>query len=127
MIAEGLRSNNSLLLLDLANNHIGSAGCMAIARVLTTSSAVETLDLSINDIEHPACHSLARMLSARSLRCLLLNDNPLGATGTSVILQAADSSPGLQQLGMQVCSRQSPSVQVHVEVSTQSCEKIGLH
>jgi hypothetical protein len=46
-MAEALKSNSTLTLLDLANNRINSEGCVALGKALEINSGIEIIRLYI--------------------------------------------------------------------------------
>jgi Ran GTPase-activating protein (RanGAP) involved in mRNA processing and transport len=98
-IAEGLRHNAALRVLNVARNGVRARGCIALADGLLQNEALQELDLSSNAITSTACLSIARLLALNAtLRVLALRRNPVGECGAQVVLQAAGRSAALRKL-----------------------------
>ena len=103
VVSEGINSNNSLRVLEVAHNGILDAGCIALSAMLADNTCLAVLDLSDNSIGSAACHTLARMLERNNtIQALILNNNPLGVNGGASVIQALASSSSLTHIGLQV-------------------------
>lgn len=94
------RSNGASLLLDLAHNLIGDAGCLALASAIEKNGRATALDLSYNFVKRAGAVALGRCLPHTKLRRLGLSHNPLGSLGTAALGSAIGlpGSAGLRSL-----------------------------
>ena len=93
MIAAGLRTNSSLLTLDMDKNLIGEDGAQAFAEAIEHNKTLLCLSLESNLIGAKGAKAFAEVLELdrnRTLQNLYLGDNPLGEDGVKALLTAAE-------------------------------------
>lgn len=101
-IAQVLKRNRTLKVLNLADNRIDGAGLALLAEALKYNSTLETLDLSSN----PCCGALSEGISAlrtaftvnTSLRRLFLSDTGLTTDGAISLAEFLPESKSLLHL-----------------------------
>ena len=102
-IAEGLNRNRSLLELDLSRNCIGDDGVEALARYVPESNLAE-ISLENCGVTSAGCDALAQMISgSKRLRTLDLSVNFLGDQGVLRLGAALERSSVLQTVGLNMC------------------------
>lgn len=92
-LADSLRGNNTLTLLDLSYCWIGDAGIKSLADSLQGSSTLLTLNLSRNKIKTKGCKALADSLQPHtslsgSLTRLVLSSNEISKKGAVALATA---------------------------------------
>ena len=102
-IAEGLNRNRSLLELDLSRNCIGDDGVEALARYVPESNLAE-ISLENCGVTSAGCDALAQMVSgSKRLRTLDLSVNFLGDQGVLRLGAALERSSVLHTVGLNMC------------------------
>ena len=103
VIAEGLNRNRSLLELDLSRNCIGDDGVDALARYVPESFLAE-MSLENCSVTSAGCDALAQMISgSKRLRTLDLSVNFLGDEGVMRLGAALERSSVLHTVGLNMC------------------------
>ncbi|XP_078504491.1 NACHT, LRR and PYD domains-containing protein 3-like [Lissotriton helveticus] len=105
-LAAALRTNHSLLDLDLRNNHLGDAGASLICdSLMHTDTRLQKICLRGCWITAASCAALATALrSNSSLLELDLGHNKLGDAGVSLICDALKHpDTRLQKISLQLC------------------------
>lgn len=105
-IAKGLRSNQSLLTLNLNNNkNIFNAGFRALGAALTANSTLTNLALSSCGIQAQGAVYLAEGLSSNNaLKIMSLDNNPIGNAGFGAIASVLASNKALRTLTVSSCN-----------------------
>lgn len=102
-IAEGLNRNRSLLELDLSRNCIGDDGIEALARYVPESTLTE-MSLENCGVTSAGCDALAQMISgSKRLRTLDLSVNFLGDQGVLRLGAALERSSVMHTVGLNMC------------------------
>nr|KAG5705999.1 hypothetical protein BaRGS_028108 [Batillaria attramentaria] len=102
-LAEGLNRNRSLLELDLSRNCISDEGLEALSRYVPESALTE-LSLENCGLTSAGCDALAQMVSgSKRLRTLDLSVNFLGDQGVFRLAAALERSSVLQTVGLNMC------------------------
>ncbi|XP_059165519.1 uncharacterized protein LOC131948059 isoform X2 [Physella acuta] len=103
LIAEGLVRNLSLNVLDLSRNPIADEGIQALAKFLPESSVSE-LCVENCGITSAGCEALAELVThCKKLRHLDLSTNLLMDAGIFKLAAAIERSSTLQNLGLNMC------------------------
>jgi Ran GTPase-activating protein (RanGAP) involved in mRNA processing and transport len=96
ILAEALRSNQSLTSFDLRENNLTAEGVGPLAESLKTNTSITALDLGGNSLGPCGGAIMADMIAQNksgSLRFLRLWGNGLGAEGASLLSHALAASP----------------------------------
>jgi Ran GTPase-activating protein (RanGAP) involved in mRNA processing and transport len=98
-----LRSNRSILELNLARNHISAVGFDALVAGIRATSILRVLDMSENAIQ--AAPSLSQWLkeSSCSLQILVMDKNSLIGDGAAVLCEALSTNMSLKELNLSMC------------------------
>ncbi|GBF91729.1 hypothetical protein Rsub_04033 [Raphidocelis subcapitata] len=108
-LAEGLRLCSSLEQLHLAWSGVTDAGA---AHALEINTSVALLDASGCGVSPATCSVLVETLAANStLQHLVLQDNPLGATGARKLLRAVHSGAHHRNIDLAGCGFLRPLAQ----------------
>ncbi|KAH3731903.1 Protein NLRC3 [Pelomyxa schiedti] len=100
-IVRALESNKSLVSLNISHNTIGSEGATNIARALESNKSLVSLDISGNTIGSEGATSIARALeSNKSLVSLDISCNKIGSEGATNIARALESNKSLVSLNL---------------------------
>jgi Ran GTPase-activating protein (RanGAP) involved in mRNA processing and transport len=100
-IGEVLKSNNSLTMVDLKWNQLGDSGAAAIAEALKINNSLLALNLSNNKIEDSGGASIGEALKINnSLTALDLKWNKIGDSGGASIGEALKINTSLTQLDL---------------------------
>ena len=100
-LAQALRVNTSLSLLNLSFNFIGVAGAISLARALRVNTSLSSLDLSRNSIGDEGASSLAEALKVNtSVSSLNLGNNSIGDEGANSLAQALRVNASLSSLNL---------------------------
>ncbi|KAF8933520.1 hypothetical protein BGZ47_010838 [Haplosporangium gracile] len=101
ILVEALKTNSTLIILNLRSNSIRDNGTKVLAEALKTNSALTTLDLSINSISSDGAKALAEALKANSaLTTLDLFLNSIGDDGAKVLAEALRINSALTTLAL---------------------------
>mmetsp|Transcript_572 Transcript_572/g.701 ORF Transcript_572/g.701 Transcript_572/m.701 type:complete len:394 (-) Transcript_572:3586-4767(-) len=94
-LAEVLRRNNSIKVLDISNNRIEAEGIAKIDEALATNNTLEELGISDNSLGAEGVANMRNMIvNNRSLKKIMLQYNNIGEDGAlslATFLQANDS------------------------------------
>lgn len=113
-IARGLMHDQTIRLLDLRSNGLGSEGVRLLCRPLQWHPALEKLVLQDNHISHVGASHVAAMLRAnRTILDLDLAENTIGDVGVKFLADALCLNPVLEVLHLQ---RNDMSVQAADEL-----------
>ncbi|XP_067040240.1 NLR family CARD domain-containing protein 3-like isoform X2 [Acropora muricata] len=100
-LAQALRVNTSLSLLNLSFNFIGVAGAISLARALRVNTSLSSLDLSRNSVGDEGASSLAEALKVNtSVSSLNLGNNSIGDEGANSLAQALRVNSSLSSLNL---------------------------
>ena len=99
-ISTALNYNTTLRELSLGNNHIGDEGARYLADALTQNGTLEMLNLEKNSIGPIGITALAIALENdnKSLKWLVLSENPIGDEGVSSILRCVGNTSTFERL-----------------------------
>eukprot|EP01120_Amphizonella_sp_Union-15-10_P004305 TRINITY_DN14935_c0_g1_i1.p1 TRINITY_DN14935_c0_g1~~TRINITY_DN14935_c0_g1_i1.p1 ORF type:complete len:523 (+),score=103.03 TRINITY_DN14935_c0_g1_i1:85-1653(+) len=87
ILAEGIKSNKSLVSLNLLINHLGHEGIKIISESIAHHPNLKQLDLGCNNIGSDGCKALGDSLSQnKSLKTLSLYNNNIGPEGVKYLL-----------------------------------------
>ena len=101
-IAQALKHNTALKLLNLLSNDIGISGEHALAEMLKVNTGLQKLDLRFNTIGASGAAAIAEALKVNTALTLLnLNGNDIGDDGAVVISEALKVNTGLATLGLE--------------------------
>ena len=102
-IAEGLKTNSALQVLQLERNDVGAAGATAIAEGLKTNSTLQTLNLGFNKVGAAGATAMAEGLKTNStLQTLNLHNNKVGDAGATAMAEGLKTNSTLQELNLQL-------------------------
>eukprot|EP01036_Dinobryon_divergens_P027218 gene27218-35949_t len=96
----GLKSNKTLVTLDLRDNDIGIEGAAFIAEALQAGQKLRQLNLSGCNIESQGAIAIISSLSNGSIETLNLSDNSIGDDGASQIGLFLETNRTLKQLSI---------------------------
>ncbi|WVQ77942.1 hypothetical protein IAT38_000022 [Cryptococcus sp. DSM 104549] len=103
-IAQVLKRNRTLKVLNLSDNGIQPAGLAALAEALKYNSTLETLDLSSNPCCGPSSEGIAALRTAftvnTSLKRLFLSDTGLGTEGAIALAEFLPETKSLLHLDL---------------------------
>ncbi|CAK0888466.1 unnamed protein product, partial [Prorocentrum cordatum] len=85
IIAEVLKANPKLLVLDLRGNPLEGEGCAAIADALETNTTLTDLDLSETGLDPASGQRIATVLRRSNLRRLVVDGNGLNSSTLAMI------------------------------------------
>ncbi|CAG5119929.1 unnamed protein product, partial [Candidula unifasciata] len=103
VIAEGLSRNLCLNVLDLSRNTVGDEGVQALAKFLPESSVTE-VSLENCGITSAGCDALADLLThCKRLKHLDISTNILLDAGICKLAKALERTSSLQNLGLNMC------------------------
>lgn len=93
-LANGLRNNRSIKRLSLENNKIGEKGGVALAQVLEFNTSLELLSLTTNSIGYHATLAFAHVLGGAntSLDSLFLVCNPIKDLEAETLFEAIEET-----------------------------------
>lgn len=97
----GLKSNKTLVTLDLRDNDIGMEGAIFIADALQSGPKLRQLNLSGCNIESQGAIAIINSLSNSSIETLNLSDNYIGDDGATQIGLVLETNKSLKQLSIQ--------------------------
>ncbi|KAG0247462.1 hypothetical protein BG011_001448, partial [Mortierella polycephala] len=101
-LAEMLKTNSTLTILDLYGNSIGYDGAQALAKALMTNKTLTTLDLKDNRIGDNGVQALSEALETnKTLTTLYLKDNRIGDNGAQALAEALKTNTTLTTLDLQ--------------------------
>ncbi|KAF9910161.1 hypothetical protein BX616_010927 [Lobosporangium transversale] len=101
VLVNSLKTNTTLLVLDLEGNSIGDKGALALSEALKTNTALTSLSLRENSIGHKGALALSKALKINTtLTTLNLNWNLIEEKGAVVLLEALKSNTTLVTLGL---------------------------
>ncbi|XP_004345402.1 hypothetical protein CAOG_05812 [Capsaspora owczarzaki ATCC 30864] len=101
-IAEALKVNKTLTVLDLGNRQIGVAAVKALAEALNVSTTLTTLDLGHTEIDHVDIQAIAGALKVNTtLTWLNLGENRIGDVGAEAIAEALKVNKTVTKLDLQ--------------------------
>ncbi|KAF9312585.1 hypothetical protein BG006_004327, partial [Podila minutissima] len=101
VLAEALKTNSILTNLNLTGNGIGADGAQVLAKALKTSSTLTTLNLDKNSIGGTGAQVLAEALKTNSaLTTLYLNSNSIGDNGAQALAEAFQTNSTLTALDL---------------------------
>ncbi|MCE3254583.1 MAG: protein NLRC3-like [Rickettsiaceae bacterium] len=102
ILAEALKTNNSLYTLNLDSNNIDDKTAAIIAKSLEENTTLLSLSLTNNNIKDEGAIALAKMLKINStLISLYLNKNQIGNLGAAAIEEALEINRGLKIIELQ--------------------------
>eukprot|EP00775_Hariotina_reticulata_P004523 gene4523-4775_t len=102
-LAAGLKYCSTLQQLLLPWSGIGDEGASAVAAALEHNSSIKLLDMSGCKVSAKTCIVLVETLSVnRELQLLVLQDNPLGASGAQRLLRAVHAGKLVSAAGQHV-------------------------
>ena len=98
-LAGGLTENKSLALMNLSYNNIGARGAAGLADALTKNKSLTELNLSYNNIGADGAAGLADALTEnKSLTVLYLSNNNIGDHGVAALADALTENKSLTVL-----------------------------
>ena len=104
-ITDRLKCNNTLRELNMSHNPIGNDGAIALAQMLRVNKSLSVLDLSNCSITELGVRQLANPLCANSsLKTLNLSYNTVKDEGASTLGQMLTINHTLRNLGLEMCS-----------------------
>ena len=99
VLAEALKVNSTLTMLNLTFNSIGDQGATGLAEALKVNSTLTTLILNDNGIGHQGATGLAEALKGNlTLTVLCLSDNGIGDQGATGLAEALKVNSTLTEL-----------------------------
>ncbi|KAF9536937.1 hypothetical protein EC957_009341 [Mortierella hygrophila] len=105
ILADTLKTNLTLITLNLYHNSIGSDGAKALAEALKTNSALTTLNLHNSSIGDDGAKALAEALKTNSaLTTLNLHNNSTGSDGAKALAEALKTNSALTTLNLRYSS-----------------------
>ena len=103
-LAQVLRKNRTLRVLNLSDNNIEQPGLVAIAEALKYNSTLETLDLSHNPCSGPGLEGITTLRTAFALNShlkrLFLNDTDLSSEGAIALAEFLPEAKSLIHLDL---------------------------
>ena len=100
-LAEMLKENRMLELLNVSSNSIGDGGATALAEMLKENRMLDLLNVSSNSIGDGGATALAEMLKEnRTLRKLNVSDNSIGDGGATALAEMLKENRTLRQLNV---------------------------
>ena len=103
-IAQVLKKNRTLRVLNLSDNNIEMSGLVAIADALKYNSTLETLDLSHNPCSGPGLEGITTLRTAftlnSNLKRLFLNDTDLSSEGAIALAEFLPEAKSLIHLDL---------------------------
>jgi len=99
-IAEGLKGNLTLQVLNLSCNELGPEGGAALAEGLKGNTTLQSLDLEDNYIKVEGAFALASVLKETMITNLNLGGNMLGPKGAAALLEGLKGNLMLQVLNL---------------------------
>ncbi|CAO1639286.1 unnamed protein product [Sympodiomycopsis kandeliae] len=103
-LAQVLRKNRTLRVLNLSDNNIDMQGLVAIADALKYNSTLETLDMSHNPCSGPALEGITTLRQAftlnSNLKRLFLNDTDLSSEGAIALAEFLPEARSLIHLDL---------------------------
>lgn len=104
-IAEALQDNETLVDLDLSDNHIGSEGASLLIDALAVNKVLSRLVLAGNDIEDEGLLGIAKSLKVnRALRELSLENNDFRRIGATALASALSQNSQITLLNLSRCA-----------------------
>ncbi len=104
MLADSLRGNTSLTVLELDFNHVGHAGALALSSALLANNTLGELSLVANGIGDLGAMHFAAALSASEslsvLRVLRLDSNTINDLGAQKLAQSLALNSTLRELSL---------------------------
>ncbi|KAL9965547.1 hypothetical protein ACROYT_G029361 [Oculina patagonica] len=101
VLAEALKGNSSLTVLNLYNNNIGAQGATGLAAALQKNASLTELDLSLNKIGDHGATGLAEALQEnKSLTKLHLYLNGIGGQGATELTRTLQLNASLTELNL---------------------------
>lgn len=104
LFQESLQQNNTVVMLHLRYNNIGTRGCNIIFESLRVNSRLHEIDLSYNNLNEKVAPMIATCLRENHiLATLKLSHNLIGDEGIDVITDALWDNKGLKHLDVSYC------------------------
>ena len=105
LLSDMLRTNTSLLHLNLEENILGDQGISCLAAGLKSNSTLQSLDLKANHCAAQGCEQIAEALKAGGcqLRSLTLSSNPINDVGAKFLGDALVGNKNLESLDLHAC------------------------
>lgn len=104
-IAEALQDNETLIDLDLSDNHLGSEGASLLIDALAVNKVLSRLVLAGNDIEDEGLLGIAKALKVnRALRELSLENNDFRRIGATALASALSHNSQITLLNLSRCA-----------------------
>ncbi|KAG9067324.1 hypothetical protein KI688_012107 [Linnemannia hyalina] len=101
ILADALKTNSTLITLNLLYNSIGDNGAKTLAETLRTNSTLTTLNLGGNSIESDGAKALAEALKNNStLTTLDLGGNSIESDGANALAKALKTNSTLISLNL---------------------------
>lgn len=100
LLLYGLKTNKTLIMLDLGCNRIGNYGVELLAKWLKTKPTLRGLNLSNNQIGEIGARALSLAIPYASLRLLDISYNDITDTGMNHILFCLKKTERLRMLYM---------------------------
>eukprot|EP00057_Strongylocentrotus_purpuratus_P016730 XP_011671204.1 PREDICTED: leucine-rich repeat-containing protein 74B [Strongylocentrotus purpuratus] len=101
-LANALKVNTILEVLDLSNNGMSVPGCIALMRALKLNTGLRILNLSYNHINSIGAQKLSIGIKKNTrLAALLLTSNPIGDEGMVALCKAFKLNPTLRLVAVQ--------------------------
>eukprot|EP00668_Euglena_longa_P021887 GGOE01027233.1.p1 GENE.GGOE01027233.1~~GGOE01027233.1.p1 ORF type:complete len:591 (+),score=186.77 GGOE01027233.1:47-1774(+) len=99
VVAEELRGDDNVFILNLDNNAVGPEGAKVIAQALATNHRIHTLYLGMNSIRDEGASALAECLQRNTtLHTISLGVNGIKDEGAKALLEAVQKNTGLRTL-----------------------------
>ena len=125
--AEALKTNSTLLTLELCENRVGDEGAIVIAEALKMNRTLQTLNLHENGVGDKGAMAMAEMLKINpALQSLHLGYNRIGDVGAAAIAEALYSMSTIQVLWKSLCSS-SHDIQLYGAKAIAKVWKDSLH
>ncbi|KAG0077399.1 hypothetical protein BGZ93_003712, partial [Podila epicladia] len=100
-LSEALKTNSTLVTLELRGNMLGDDGAQALSEALKANSSLATLDLRDNEIGSNGAQALSEALKANStMTTLKLGNNEIGDNGALALSEALKTNSTLTTLDL---------------------------
>ena len=104
LFQESLQQNNTIVMLHLGYNNMGSMGGNILFESMRVNSRLHELDVSNNKLDEKVAPLIAACLRENNvLATLKLSQNLLGDTGVDIITDALWDNKGLRHLDVSAC------------------------
>ncbi|MCC8406165.1 MAG: hypothetical protein LN560_00755 [Rickettsia endosymbiont of Sceptobius lativentris] len=101
VLAEALKNNNSLIFLEFQNNNIGEMGIKFLAEAITINNSITWLNLYYNNIGVIGTKALAEGITINSsITYLGLGNNKIEAEGTKFLAESLKSNNSITWLSI---------------------------